>query len=342
MVEFSERMNTEDQTDDLSVVAHKAGISLKKREEQITKKWLKAMIDDMELKSLQAFPTELLSAGLPQLIGCIARSIREPAIATCESHELGELAARLATLRKGAPAATQVFDDYAMLKYMFIEAAAMDLRSSDVRAMQVFQRLDASFMNFFKAGMEAFMDQHSRELQQMANTDPLTGLFNVRYFRQQLHRNLEMFKRYGVPFSLMMLDIDKLKQLNDTTGHEAGDNALKLLADVLMKEKREVDVAFRCGGDEFFLILPGTVIEDVETVAERVIQKLSAGIPGTDAYMMTSVSIGIVSCPRDGTDVGSLRARVDQALYHAKKAGGGAVSRYLEPESDPDTNSGSS
>ncbi|MHB0867047.1 MAG: GGDEF domain-containing protein [Thermoleophilia bacterium] len=332
MVEFSKRIGMEDQTDDLSVVAQKAGISLQKREEQITKEWLKSMIDDMELESLQAFPTEMLSANLPQLIGHIARSIREPVATPCENQEFSELAACMATIRKGSTAATQVFDDYALLKYMFIEAAAMDLRGSDVRAMQVYQRLDASFMTFFKAGLEAFMDRHSGELEQMANTDPLTGLFNVRYFRQQLHRNLEMFKRYNVPFSLMMLDIDKLKQLNDTAGHEAGDKALRLLADVLVKEKREVDVAFRCGGDEFFLILPGTLIGDVETVSQRVIERLRAGMPGTGGHMMTSVSIGVVSCPGDGTDVGSLRARVDQALYRAKKDGGGSVSRYHEPK----------
>lgn len=333
-------MNVEDPTDDLSVVAQKAGISLENREEQITKKWLKAMIDDMELNSLQSFPTEMLLSNIPQLIGCIARSIMEPAPAPCESQELNDLAACMATMRKDEPAATKVFDDYAMLKYLFIEAAAMDLRSSDVRALHVFQRLDASFMNFFKAGLEAYMDQHSRELRQMANTDALTGLFNVRYFRQQLHGNLEMFKRYSVPFSLMMLDIDKLKQLNDTMGHEIGDCALKQLADVLMKEKREVDIAFRCGGDEFFLILPGTVISDVEAASRRIIEKLKTVKLGTGGREMTSVSIGIVSCPRDGTDVGSLRAKADQALYLAKQIGGGATSRYQEPKSAAGNNNG--
>lgn len=340
MVEFSKRMNMEDPADDLSVLAQKAGISLEKREEQITKKWLKTMIDDMELNSLQSFPTEMLSSNIPQLIGCIARSIKEPAPAPCENQEFNDLATCMATMRKGEPAATQVFDDYAMLKYLFIEAATMDLRSSDVRALKVFQRLDASFMNFFKAGLEAFMDQHSRELQQMANTDALTGLFNVRYFRQQLHRNLEMFKRYSVPFSLMMLDIDKLKQLNDTVGHEIGDNALRQLADVLMKEKREVDIAFRCGGDEFFLILPGTVILDAEAVSRRIIERLKAVKLGNGGRDMTSVSIGIVACPRDGIDVGSLSAKADQALYLAKRVGGGATSRYQESKSAADNDNG--
>lgn len=326
MIDFPD--NNEMLVEGFFVVAEKAGAALEKQQEQITKKWLKAMINDMELDSLQSFPTEMLISSIPQFISCIANSINQPVPPLFDNVAFNDLAAIMATMRKDKPDAIKVFDDYAVLKHLFFEAASMDLRSSDVGALQVFQRLDVGFMNFFRIGMEAYMKRHNQELQQMANTDALTGLFNVRYFHQQLHKNLEMFNRYSVPFSILMLDIDNLKQLNDLRGHEIGDCAITRLADVLLKEKRDVDIAFRCGGDEFFQILPGTEISDAHVAANRVIKKLKGAKLGDAGHAMTSVSVGLVSCPQDGTEADTLRSKVDQALYLAKRAGGGVASRY--------------
>ena len=132
-----------------------------------------------------------------------------------------------------------------------------------------------------------------------------------------------------------MIDLDRLKQLNDVCGHQAGDRALKHLAALMNGEKRETDIAVRYGGDEFFLLLPGTLTEEAEQLAMRIrhcVQALNLSSGGRE---MTGVSIGVVSCPSDGTDVGTLRAKADRALYLAKSIGGGAVARYQEFSMEP-------
>ena len=328
----SARKQTDGAELDVSVVASKASISLENRESEIIRKWLKAVIDDMELASLQALPTGELSSTFPQLIAYISKSIQVPAEAEelFSGEELGNLAACMATMRQGEPAAAKVFDDYSMLKHLFLEAAAEDLRTSDIQALQVFQRIDNSFMQFFRTGLEAFIERYSMELQRLANTDALTGLFNVRYFRKQLSEKLELYRRYQLPFALLMLDLDMFKQLNDREGHEAGDKALIKLSQIMSEEKREIDVAVRSGGDEFFVLLPNTNLEQAESLALRINERVRRLRSETGGSQITSVSIGIVSCPLHGADVGTLRARADQALYLAKKGGGGTTVCYQE------------
>ncbi|MHB1361642.1 MAG: GGDEF domain-containing protein [Thermoleophilia bacterium] len=315
----------------LAAVAGKASNSLSSREDQIIREWFKSVIDDLELASLQSLPTQELTSDIPKLIDSVARGIRNPGQPQLTGSGLDGLAAAIATIRKGNPAAGKVFDDYAALKQLFVEAAATDLRSSDHMAMQVFRRLDDSFMQFFRVGLEAFIEHHSQELQRMADTDAMTGLFNTRYFRKQLDESLGMFRRYKFPFSLVMLDIDRLKQLNDQEGHAAGDRALVRLAEIMSREKRDVDIAVRSGGDEFFLMLPGSSIDDAEALARRILEGVKrAG--ALDGRGITGVSMGIVSCPLHGDDADTLRHKADEALYLAKRMGGGTMARYQEEE----------
>ncbi|MHB9112349.1 MAG: GGDEF domain-containing protein [Thermoleophilia bacterium] len=287
------------------------------------------MIDDMELHSLQSMPTQEISATFPRFIDCMAKSVRELSSDLCVDTEFYDLAVSIVAIRKGDPAAARFFDDYLALKQLLIEAAASDLRSSDAGVMKVFQRLDDSFSIFLKMGLEASMDFHSEELQRMANTDVLTSLYNVRFFRKQISEKLQLFKRYALPFSLIMLDLDRLKQINDMAGHEAGDRILVMLAEIMNQEKREVDVAFRCGGDEFFIILPNTGIDQAESLARRISDRVRLADFESDGNR-ASVSCGIVSCPLHGTDVSSLRSKADKALYQAKSIGGGATVCYRE------------
>lgn len=326
----SNQKNRDEMQPDLTVVAHKASASLERNESEIIRNWFKLVIDDLELHSLQSMPTQDISSTFPRLIDCMARCVRAPASDPCIDQELNDLAVSIVSIRKGEPAAAGFFDDYVALKRLLVEAAASDLRSSDAGAMKVFQRLDDSFSRFLKMGLEAFMEFHSEELQHMANTDVLTSLYNVRYFRKQISEKLQIFKRYALPFSLIMLDLDRLKQINDMAGHEAGDRALVMLAKIMDQEKREVDIAFRCGGDEFFIILPNTGIDQAESLARRISERFRiADIKSDDKR--ASVSCGIVSCPLHGTDVSALRSRADKALYQAKSIGGGTTVCYQEP-----------
>lgn len=311
-------------------LARKAEASIKSRENEVVRKWLAAVIDDLDLASLKAFPARKFTTAFPRLIDSMAQAIREPSAYSGRQAELAEAAACLAGMRKERPDVTRLVDDYALLKRLLLEAVSRDLRNSDVAALTVWQRLDDGFNRVFKLGIEAYFKQRSGELQYLADTDALTGLYNVRYFRRQLHINLEMYKRYRIPFALLMLDLDRFKRLNDSGGRFAGDRVLKCLAAVMLAEKRETDIAVRYGGDEFFLLLPGTLAAEAERLARRIsrqARRINIRSGGRD---ITSVSTGVVSCPADGIDVGSLRAKADRALCLARAMGGGAVACYRE------------
>lgn len=316
----------------LSIVTSKASASLKAREADVLRDWLTPIINKLGLESLKNFPADELSVGFPELIGLLAGSIAAPGQRLHVSSSITETAASIAALRRERPSLGRLVDDYYALKHLLLDAAAGDLRKSDALALAVSKRLDEGFISFFKVGLEAYIERHSRELLHMANTDALTGLYNVRFFRRQLHHNLEMYKRYRIPFSLLMLDLDDLKQLNDNFGHEAGDRALKNVALIMRKEKRETDVAVRYGGDEFFLLLPSTSIDEAERLAWRISHQSRRLNLKTKGREMTGASIGIAECPSNGTDVGSLRAKADRALYLAKTLGGASVARYREFE----------
>lgn len=319
----------------VETLARKAGASLSRYETIVIKEWLKGVIDVLGLTSLKSFPAQELSSGFPSLIRGVAGSIAEPADSLADDTKAMNVAALLATVRKEEPSVSDVIDDYSMLKGLMVDALARDLRESDIAILEISRRLDEGFVEVFKAGIKTYVDSRSRRLQHLADTDALTGLHNVRFFRRQLHSNLEMYKRYKIPFSLLMLDLDRLKELNDIRGHSAGDRALKHLATILKQEKRETDIAVRYGGDEFFLLLTGTNADEAARLARRIIRNVRAVNLRTGGAEMTGVSIGIVSCPTNGTDVGSLRSRADRALQLAKAIGGNAVAGHGDFELQP-------
>lgn len=162
------------------------------------------------------------------------------------------------------------------------------------------------------------------QMQQQALTDALTGCYNRRSFEMQLDRELQMATRLHQPLSLLMLDLDRFKQLNDTVGHDAGDSALRKLADCFREELRGVDTASRFGGDEFALILPQAYSDGAMVVGERLrsrIEKIE--IPG---FGHLAASIGIATFPLHASTRAELIVAADVALYSAKRAGRNRVS----------------
>jgi len=157
------------------------------------------------------------------------------------------------------------------------------------------------------------------QIQQQALTDPLTGCHNRRSFEMQLDRDLLMARRLHQPLSLLMVDLDCFKQLNDTVGHDAGDDALRKLTEGFLKELRGVDTSARFGGDEFALILPQADSEGATLVAERLRARIEQiEIPG---FGNLSASIGVASFPADASSRAELVRTADAALYEAKRSG---------------------
>jgi two-component system, cell cycle response regulator len=174
--------------------------------------------------------------------------------------------------------------------------------------------------------------QSQATLQELSIRDGLTGLVNYREFHRQLSEEADRFRRYGHPFSLLMLDIDHFKSVNDTYGHLAGDEALRVLADLIRREVRPVDLVARYGGEEFVMVLPETTAPGAMVVAERLRQRVAAhAIPLPAGHTLSlTVSVGVATYPDDTDSLQHLISVADQALYAAKAAGRNQVHRNAE------------
>ncbi|HEX3558376.1 MAG TPA: sensor domain-containing diguanylate cyclase [Pyrinomonadaceae bacterium] len=158
-----------------------------------------------------------------------------------------------------------------------------------------------------------------QQMQQQALTDGLTGCFNRRFFEIQLERDLHLATRMRQPVSLILLDIDYFKRVNDAHGHDAGDAALRLLANALREEVRGVDTAARYGGEEFAIILPQAGEEGALVVAERLRSRIeSTEVPGVGCI---TASIGVATFPQHASSRELLVTTADRALYQAKRTG---------------------
>ena len=160
-----------------------------------------------------------------------------------------------------------------------------------------------------------------RLVQQQALTDDLTSLPNRRRFMSEFRREAQRADRSGTALSVIVLDIDDFKKVNDTWGHETGDAVLRGLAEALAAATRSVDLAARLGGEEFAVLLPNTDAEGAEGVAERIQRDLAAmSIPVRDGTLSVTASFGISSFP-DVAPLGELLNDADRCLYEAKRAG---------------------
>jgi diguanylate cyclase (GGDEF)-like protein/PAS domain S-box-containing protein len=162
-----------------------------------------------------------------------------------------------------------------------------------------------------------------QELERQAHTDFLTELANRRYFLEVAEGELARTLRYGKQFSLLMLDIDHFKVVNDERGHKAGDLVLKKLARVMQESLREVDIVGRMGGEEFAAILPETGIDEAWEAAERLRLAVAAAEIAVDdgEPLCVTVSIGIATFTDKSTDIDMLLRKADEALYMAKHDG---------------------
>jgi diguanylate cyclase (GGDEF)-like protein len=152
-------------------------------------------------------------------------------------------------------------------------------------------------------------------------TDGLTGLYNHVYFKNRLAEELRISQRKKTPCSLLMLDLDNLKQINDTFGHPVGDAAIRQTATILKTILRSGDTAARYGGEEFGVILPQTGIEEARLIADRICTYVrNSKVPGLETRNI-SVSIGAACYPKDAADVVDLIKHADDALYFAKNGG---------------------
>ena len=171
------------------------------------------------------------------------------------------------------------------------------------------------------------------ETEKSAITDHLTGLYNRQFFDASLRRELKRARRYGLAFSLVMLDVDDFKSVNDIYGHPVGDEALGLFSDVIRANVREIDVASRYGGEEFALVLPETSRTGAFIVSERIrvdVKEMFQTRTVNARHIDLSVSGGIAIYPTDSNSAEGLLRMADRALYRSKHEGKDKITLHAE------------
>jgi diguanylate cyclase (GGDEF)-like protein/PAS domain S-box-containing protein len=161
-----------------------------------------------------------------------------------------------------------------------------------------------------------------QKLHELATTDDLTGIYNRRYFLQAFEFEIERARRYKKPLSLLMLDADHFKRINDNFGHQTGDRCLVELANMTTRVLRDIDIFGRLGGEEFAVVLPETTQGEAEFVAERLLKAINQiRVPTHKGVVTMTISIGISSLDANGGDLCSVMKAADAALYKAKASG---------------------
>jgi diguanylate cyclase (GGDEF)-like protein len=299
---------------------------LDRSRDELAKAWLVRLIERASLDEIRELPTERIARELPELITDVVR-LASAAAAGADPYDLTESQAGRVAAFAGARAsrsegaATEVARDVAALQAVLLAALREELadRDPDAFADAVEGLVDATGA-LQAAAAEALLRSRERELESQASTDRLTGLGNLRALQRELGRLVELYRRYRHPFALLLLDIDGLRRINDSHGHQAGDRVLMQVAMSVRRAIRSVDLAARLDGDEFCVLAPVQDAQGAGVIAERLAAAVSGEVsaPGEPPV---GVSVGVAACPEHGEEADVLVETADRAMYVAKAAG---------------------
>lgn len=175
-------------------------------------------------------------------------------------------------------------------------------------------------------GFAERVDDRVADLTRAPSLDGFTGLYNKAYLGKQLGKELARYERHGHPFSLIFLDGDHFKRINDEHGHQAGDEVIQAMANALKKHHRFNDTIARFGGDEFSVLLPETDQQHALELAELLTEEISSiRTWGKDSWISPTVSVGVATLPVTAAAIEELLEAADAAMYQAKAAGGNQV-----------------
>jgi diguanylate cyclase (GGDEF)-like protein len=193
-----------------------------------------------------------------------------------------------------------------------------------------FKELEQRMLSMQRENLDLIV--RNRVLSEVSSKDSLTGLYNRGYVVEKLESEINRSIRHGSPMSLLMLDIDHFKRINDTYGHAAGDQVLQAVGRLLRDSCRVYDVPGRFGGEEFCILLPETQLGNTTTVAERIRGRLEATqLPCGDAMAVVTASIGVAGLETaEALSPSALIERADRALYSAKNRGRNRVELWDE------------
>ena len=305
-------------------VLGKAKLILEEHKLDITKAWLGNLVGKLDnLEALERFPTqESIRASVELVEGLANCLVDDEALGQFEQGGIyyGQ-AGNLGALQKdGADAIGTLADSLCSLEDSVWACLADGLRREDQDLLRLVRVLRLALQRIQTAATEAYHKQSNAELDRLAHTDSLTGLYNRHYWEPELERYVELYKRYRHPFAILMLDFDNLKWVNDTFGHQAGDTALTHLATVMRMSIRDVDIPCRFGGDEFLILMPEADKNAIQMVGRRIAESINkTRFKLGRSFASLQVSFGASACPEDGADAEVLLQHADATLYQAKE-----------------------
>jgi diguanylate cyclase (GGDEF)-like protein len=198
--------------------------------------------------------------------------------------------------------------------------SAVDVISLSYASQAVGQLAPFLLVAYLTTTLSADITEARERIESLAQTDALTGLYNLRMFNEVWQRAHDAGQRDRGMYALLMIDMDKLKDINDAFGHEAGNSAITLVAQCLQRSIRNTDYAARFGGDEFAVLLPGASPEVADAVVKRVRHNVYKTTLDLRSRMIRcSVSIGVVNYPKDARDMRELLSIADRKMYRDKE-----------------------
>lgn len=199
-----------------------------------------------------------------------------------------------------------------------IESGADDYLVKPVNHAEILARIRAQLR---RKSISRKLEEEKEAYFERSVTDPLTGLYNRLYFRTVMERSIAASKRFNVRYSLLMMDIDDFKLINDSFGHLAGDEVLKEIGSILQRTMRNCDIAVRYGGEEFTVLLMGSSLDGAYRAAERLRGQIECYSGKETGDNKITVSIGVTEFKTDDSCMEDIIKRADEALYAAKKNG---------------------
>jgi diguanylate cyclase (GGDEF)-like protein len=270
---------------------------------------------DAALKPIHDMRLRLLGLGLGAVVLFVLVAFRLARVVSRPIEQLAQ-AARQVERREGAPQfprATRVQEIAQLSQSM--QAMTQSLLQREEELKTINQTLEQQVRQ-----RTASLETVNRQLEQLATRDALTGLHNRRSFDAKIADYVQIGKRSGRGFAILMIDADHFKRINDTHGHSVGDAVLQQLAQLLTEHVRATDFVARYGGEEFVVLLPDSVQDqNAKTVAEKI--RVSAEQAVFPTVGNVTVSIGVSHWSPSDTDLQTVFKRADQALYDAKAAG---------------------